>query len=306
MAEVIKTILPVALMLAIGILCRRRGMISREGVQALKNVVVNITLPAVMLNAFATTQYTFLDVVIPLLMFAACFAAWALGKALGKVFRMPSRFVPFLTTGFEAGMLGYALFTMLFGTDRIAEFARIDLGQVLFVFTLYKILLAMDSNQKADTGALLKEMVLSPIIIAIAAGVLIGATGLYQALIPSGISGVFDACTSFISAPTSAIILLTIGYDLVLDDIPWAETIKVVVLRLAIMLVLGASLIMLLSKLWPQVHLTEAILVMFILPPPFVLPVFADDANQRTYVSSVLSVSTLAAIIGFAVLAAVL
>jgi hypothetical protein len=35
-----------------------------------------------------------------------------------------------------------------------------------------------------------------------------------------------------------------------------------------------------------------------------VLPVFADDADQRTYVSSALSVSTLVAIVGFAALAA--
>ncbi len=303
MTEVLKTILPVALMLAIGIVCRRRSIISREGVQALKNVAVNITLPAVLLNAFATTQYSFLDVVIPLIVFAVCVAAWALGKVSGRILHMPSRFVPFLTTGFEAGMLGYALFPMLYGSERIAEFARIDLGQVLFVFTLYKILLALDSNQKTDTGTLLKEMVLSPSIIAIVSGVVIGATGLYQALIPSGISGVFDACTGFFSAPTSAIILLAIGYDLVLNDIPWRETVKVVVLRFVIMLLLGSGLNMLFSRLWPQLHLTEAIIMLFILPPPFVLPVFADDADQRTYVSSVLTVSTLAAIIGFAILA---
>ena len=303
MTDVLKTILPVALMLAIGIVCRRRGIISREGVQALKNVAVNITLPAVLLNAFATTQYSFLDVIIPLIVFAVCVAAWALGKVSGRILHMPSRFVPFLTTGFEAGMLGYALFSMLYGSERIAEFARIDLGQVLFVFTFYKILLAMDSKQKTDTGTLLKEMVLSPSIIAITSGVVIGATGLYQALIPSGISGVFDACTGFFSAPTSAIILLAIGYDLVLDDIPWRETVKVVVLRFVIMLLLGSGLIMLFGRLWPQLHVKDAIIMLFILPPPFVLPVFADDADQRTYVSFVLTVSTLAAIIGFAILA---
>ena len=71
-------------MLAIGIVCRRTGLISREGIGALKNVVVNITLPAVLLNAFATTSYTFMDVVVPLLMFAVCFIAWALGKAGGR------------------------------------------------------------------------------------------------------------------------------------------------------------------------------------------------------------------------------
>jgi len=36
-----------------------------------------------------------------------------------------------------------------------------------------------------------------------------------------------------------------------------------------------------------------------------VLPVFADDPEQRVYVSSALSLSTLVAIAGFAVLAAV-
>ena len=303
--EVIKTILPVLVMLSIGMLCRRRNLISREGVNALKGVVVNIALPAVLLNAFATTRYTPMDIAIPLMMFAVCLAAWALGKAAARLLKMPSRFVPFLTTGFEAGMLGYALFNMLYGSARTAEFARIDLGQVLFVFTLYKVLLGLSGREKADFGALMKEMALSPIIIAIAAGVLLGATGLYRAMEPSGLAGVFDACTSFVAAPTSAIILLTIGYDLVLSDIPWAETLKVAAVRLAIMLALRFAFLAVLKLAWPEAELTQAVNVMFILPPPFVLPVFADDADQRVYVSSALSVSTLFAIVGFGVLAAI-
>lgn len=291
------------LMLGVGMLCRSRNMISREGINALKSVVVNITLPAVLLGAFATTRYTFMDVVIPLMMFLVCLAAWLMGKAAGKLLGLSSRFVPFLTTGFEAGMLGYALFEMLYGSARTAEFARIDLGQVLFVFTLYKILLGMEGKEKAKIGDLLKEMALSPIIVAIFAGVLLGATGLYQALVPSGISGVFDACTSFIAAPTSAIILLTIGYDLVFKDIPWASTGKVVALRFAIMMILRFVFLAIVTRLWPDAQLFAAVNVMFILPPPFVLPVFADDADQRVYVSSALSVSTLVAIAGFAVFA---
>ena len=303
--EVLQTVLPVMVMLLIGMLCRSRKLISREGINALKSVVVNIALPAVLVNAFATTRYTLMDVAVPLMMFAVCFAAWALGSLAGPRLGMTSRFVPFLTTGFEAGMLGYALFNMLYGSARTAEFARVDLGQVLFVFTLYKILLGLDGPQKASPAQLFREMALSPIILAIAAGVLLGATGLYRALEPSGVSGVLTACTDFISAPTSAIILLTIGYDLVLSDVPWASTGKVVALRFAIMMILRLALIGLLRLLWPGAGLTAALNVMFILPPPFVLPVFADDANQRVYVSSALSVSTLVAIAGFAVLAAV-
>ena len=303
--EVLKTVLPVLVMIGIGMLCRKRKLISREGVNALKSTVVNITLPAVLLKAFASTRYTFMDVVIPLMMFLICLLAWALGRAAGRAMKLPSRFVPFLTTGFEAGMLGYALFNMLYGSARTAEFARIDLGQVLFVFTLYKILLGLEGRQQASRGRLLKEMALSPIIIAIAAGVLIGATGLYRALEPSGVSRVFDACADFVAAPTSAIILLTIGYDLVLGHIPWAETLKVVALRIVIMLLLRTAFIAVLDGLWPGAGLAAAINVMFILPPPFVLPVFADDADQRVYISSALSVSTLVAIAGFAALAVI-
>ena len=305
--EVLKTVLPVAVMLGIGVICRRTKMLSREGVNALKSIVVNVCLPAVLLGAFATTSYTFMDVVIPLMVYVVCIAAWAAGAAAGKLLKMPSRFVPFLTTGFEAGMLGYALFNMLYGASRTAEFARMDLGQVLFVFTLYKILLGMGETRKADAGQLVREMLLSPIIISIVIGVLLGACGIYKAGIPSGVSGIFDACTDFASAPTSAIILVTIGYDLVLDDIPWASAGKVVALRFVIMMILRALFLAVLGAVFPAAarSLEPAINVMFILPPPFVLPVFADDPDQRVYVSSALSLSTLVAIIGFAVLAAV-
>ena len=304
LTDIARIILPVLLMLLIGVLCRKKRLIDRTGLEALKTVAVNIGLPAVLLHTFAAAEYSLATLIVPLIMFLVCILAWALGKMLGKRLRMNSRFVPFLTTGFEAGMLGYALFELLYGSERLVDFARIDLGQVLFVFTLYKVLLGLNGKEKVDIGGLLREMAFSPIILAIAAGVLMGVTGLYQALIPSGICVIFDASTDFIAAPTSAIILLTIGYDLVLADIPWRETGKVVALRYGIMLALGAAFICLMKLLWPKVNLTAAIIVMFILPPPFVLPVFADDMDQRVYVSSTLSLSTLVAIVGFAVIAA--
>ena len=301
--EILQTVLPVVVVLLIGVIIRRSKMIDRNGINTIKKIVVNVTLPAVLLSAFATTTYSAKDILIPVAMFGVCLAAWALGKLAGRLLSMKSRFVPFLTTGFEAGMLGYALFTMLYGSERTAQFAILDLGQVLFVFTVYKVLLDRECQGQTDGKKLLKEMALSPIIIAIFAGVLIGATGLYQSLIPSGISQIFDACTEFVAAPTSMCILLTIGYDLVFSDIPWKETMKAVALRLVIMIVLGAAFIGFLKLLWPEADLTSAAIVMFLLPPPFVLPVFADDERQRAYVSSVLSIYTLVSILGFALLA---
>ena len=303
MIQICNTIFPVILMLAIGMVCRQKKLLSREGISALKSVVVNITLPAVMVNAFATMEYSGKNIILTLMMFGICLLAWFLGKVIRNVFHMESRFIPFLTTGFEAGMLGYALFMLLYGADRISDFASIDLGQVLFVFTLYKILLGIDGQEKISTRQLVTDMMKSPTVIAIIAGVLLGATGIYDMLAGPGISSMIDACTSFVSAPTSAIILLTIGYDLVLDHIPWAAVMKVTVVRIAIMVGLRVLAGVIVHAIGLGDSLDQALNVMLILPPPYVLPVFADDEKQREYVSSSLSVMTLITIIGFIMLA---
>ena len=292
-------------MLLTGILCRKKRLMDRAGIDALKTVAVQIGLPAVLLHTFAAAEYSLATLIVPLIMFLVCVLAWVLGKALGKKLNLQNRFVPFLTTGFEAGMLGYALFTLLYGSERLADFARIDLGQVLFVFTLYKVLLGMESEEEPEPRRLFREMALSPIILAIVAGVLLGVTGIYQALIPSGAAGVLDACTDFISAPVSALILLAIGYDLVLRDIPWREAMKAAGLRLLIMAVLCAAVILLFRLLWPQARWDRAVWLMFLLPPPYVLPVFSTDETQRVYVSSVLSLSTLITLLGFVLLAVI-
>ncbi len=98
--EMIKTVLPVFLIIAIGVFCRVRTLIGRDGIDCLKSVAVNICLPAVLFKAFATTEYGITDIVIPLIMFVICVLGWLMGNACGKLFHLNSRFVPFLTTGF--------------------------------------------------------------------------------------------------------------------------------------------------------------------------------------------------------------
>ena len=302
--QVLSTVLPVILMLGIGMLCRAKRILTRQGVDALKTVAVQIGLPAVLLSTFASAEYSPAMLAVPLIMFALCCAAFYLGKAGGKALGIQSRFLPFLTTGFEAGMLGYALFELLYGREKLADFARIDLGQVLFVFTLYKALLAREAEGKKKSPAgIVKEMALSPIIISIAAGVLLGVTGLYQAMGEG--KAILDACAQIAAAPVSALILISVGYDLALRDIPWRAALQAVGLRLAVMAALGGAALLLFRALWPQAAWEKPMLLMFLLPPPYVLSVFSNDDKQRAYLSSALSVSTMVTLLGFVALAAV-
>lgn len=297
LVSVLETALPVFAALAIGMLCRSRGLLSRDGVDTLKNVVINFTLPFVLVNAFATAEYSVAAVLLPLCVFGICCMALALGFAAIKLFRVKSRLAPFLASGFEAGMLGYALFTLLFPKESISQFALLDIGQTLFVFTLFKILL----SGKKDMKAIGKDMVTSPILWAVFIGVLIGATGLYNAMGQWGVSGILDSVTSFLSAPTGMIILVAVGYDLVLKEIPWRKTGGFVLMRLAVMAVCLAVLVLLNRTVLGGMMFEGAALLMVILPPPFVIPVFGDEPAERTQISSALSAMTLVTMLLFAV-----
>ena len=302
MMVLLQKVLPVFLVLGLGVVCRKRALLNREGINALKKVAVDIALPAVMFSAFATAEYSLKSVCVPLTMFAVCCGALFLGFLLCRRLKIGGRLSPYMAAGFEAGMLGYALFAILFPGEKVSAFAMVDLGQVLFVFTVYKIMLAGKSN----AGDALREALSAPTVWAIVLGLLVGATGLYNALKPSGISSVLDALTDFVSAPTSVLILLAIGYDLDPSGMEWRKIGKMMGLRLGISAVLlGAVLLVDHLVLGHMMH-TGALLLMFILPPPYVLPVFADVEEERTDVSSALSALTFVSIVLFAVLAVVM
>lgn len=298
------TLLPVIAMLGIGMLSRRIRLFSAADIAAFKRLIVNIALPAVLFSAFATASYTAQSALVPVVIFAACIAGYLLGKLCMRFLPASSRFLPFLCTGYEMGMLGYALYALLMGKAQVGTIAVIDIGQVFFVFTLYKALLARMEGKSERPAALVKSLFLSPTVLAILLGVCCGATGLLDVLSGVGVAPALMAVLDFVAAPTGAIILLTIGFDLDFSQIEWKTTLRTVLVRF------GISVLLIACVYWPLQALMgggkalfAAVALMFTLPPPYVLPVMATDDGERAYLSAVLSVYTLLSIAVFAVLA---
>ena len=296
---ILKVVLPVLLMLGIGIVCRKTGIIKKPGIDGLKAVVVNVCLPAVLLKAFYQAEYSLRIVIIAVAMFLVCALALVLGFGAKKAVRSKARSLPFLMTGFEAGMLGYALYALLF--DSVTPFATVDLGQVLFVFTVYFTLLK--KNEGGTLKGSLKSMATSPVILSIAAGVALGASGLGPMIGESAAGPVVQGVLDFISAPTAAVILLVVGYELELKKGCILRALAAAGSRLIIMGVLCVLVLFGVSLLTPvDAPLRWAFILLFLLPPPFVLPVFARDENESAFVSATLSLSTLVSLAAFAVI----
>ena len=242
--SVISTALPVFLALAMGMMCRSKGFLTREGVDTLKKVIINLTLPFVLFNSFATAEYSLSSLILPIIIFVICTIMLVLGYVWVKVSKSGSKVAPFLASGFEAGMLGFSLFGLLFPDESMSRFAMLVLGQEIFVFTLYKMLLTGKTSPKA----IINDFLTSPTLIAVILGLIVGASGLYDCFRAWGVNTIIESVTSFISAPTGTIILFAVGFDLVLKEIDWKKTGNMVAMRLSIAAVMLGVLILLTAR----------------------------------------------------------
>lgn len=303
---VLPTVLPVAASLLIGVVLRRSGLMSREGVNAIKTIVSNVTLPALLLGIFARVDYSPYSLIQTAMVYLMCMASVYLGRLLQKPLGLKSPFAPMTCAGYEGGMLGYALLALLYGAGNSAEFAVLDLGGGLFINTIFRIQLNQISSRKSSGREIVREVFTSPAVLGILGGVLLGATGIYARLPQWGLEEIFTDVTDFIGAPTSAIILFSVGYDLSFAELKKPACLKTLLLRLitqAVMLALAIPFC--LFVLHTSQMTINALILLCLLPCSYMLPVFSDEPEERSYISGAISVQTIFTILAFAVMAVI-
>lgn len=301
--QVIKMVLPIVIMLGLGMLCRRKNLFDQKGLAGLKSVVGDICLPVVLFNAFFTAHYSAAVALTFLLVYAGFGAALAAGFALRKLAAPHGKFFPFLLASAEGGMLGYALYGVLMGEQ--SGFAAVDLGQTVFAYTAFLGFLSLTDGRKPTAAGLLKNMLTNKCCIGMALGILLGALGVGQWVLSGPAAGMVTGVISMITAPTSALVLLVVGYELDLDKSLLRPVAVTVVCRLAVMALLLVAVSFVLFRLVPyDKGLQIALMILYALPAPFIIPLFADVGEEGKYISTSLSVHTLCTILLFVAIAA--
>ncbi len=301
--QVVQMVLPIVVVLLLGTLCRARKFFDDKGLAGLKAVVSNICLPVVLFNAFFTASYS----LTVLLVFAVVYVGFALaltaGFATKKLATPYSRFYPFLLASAEGGMLGYALYQVLMGTS--TGFATVDLGQTVFAYTGFLGMLTLVDGQKVSAGKLVKNIVTNKCCIGMALGILLGATGVGGWVLAQSWGGVVTDLISTITAPTTCLVLLVVGYELELDKKLLKPVILTVLARLVIMAVLLVVASFVIFSIVPFYRsLQIALMILYALPAPFIIPLFAKVGKDGKYISTALSVETICTILLFIAIAA--
>lgn len=144
--KILEMALPVLIMLGLGYFCKAKNVFDEKGLLGLKAFISNITLPVVLFNAFLCAEYNAKIVVLFVLIYVGYLLAIGTGLLLNKTGKSCSVFMPFLLASAEGGMLGYALYGLITGTQ--TGFAAVDLGQTVFAYTTFLALLKMTDGKK--------------------------------------------------------------------------------------------------------------------------------------------------------------
>lgn len=301
--QVTQMVLPIVLMLLLGMLCRRKGILSPEGLAGIRSVVGDICLPVVLFNAFFTAHYSKTVALTFLTVYIGFGAALLAGFALRRLVGTHGKFMPLLLTSAEGGMLGYALYGVLMGEQ--SGFATVDLGQTVFAYTGFLGALFLADGKKPTAAGLLKNMVTNKCCIGMALGILLGVFGVGEMVLSAPAGGILKQAISMVTAPTSALVLLVVGYDLELNRGILRPVVVTVICRLAVMAVLLVCVSFLVFRFVPYDRsLQIALMILYALPAPFIIPMFADVKEEGTYISTTLSLQTICTIVLFAGIAA--
>jgi predicted permease len=300
--ETLSSTLPIIFLVLAGILIRATHLIQPEAVADIKKLVVNVTLPLLLLKAFATMTFELRYLLIVSIIFLACTLVMFLTARLRVVPGLTSRYASYLMAGFEAGMLGYALFSSIYGAENISRFAVIDLGQVLFVFFVLITRLKFQQERRLNASETLLTFLKSPVIIAILAGILMNLSGAYLALAGWPITDSLLKTAEILAGLTTPLVALVIGYELRFQRSGLLQPFLTVFIRLVVWVALALALNhLVIRQLLGLDRLFEAaVLLMALLPAPFVIPLYLQesDLSERDYILNTLSLGTITALVG--------
>ncbi len=301
---IINGVLPILILIGLGYWIRRNGFLDPQTIEALKRIVVNLALPAVLFISFLNIELQSQYLVLFVVMFGVCVALFGFGSWLRGRLGVQYGYFPFLITGFEYGMLGVSLFGSAYGLESIGYIAVVDLGHEIFIWFVFLALLLMRGDGFEGGAQLLSTFIQSPVIIGIVLGILFNLLNARDFLYESAITGGILAVLVFLSNLTIPLILIVVGYGIQLDRAGLREALPVVAIRLAILIPLALLLnvVLLREILNLDTPFEAALFTLFILPPPFIVPLYMQaDAQETRYVNNVLAVYSLVTVVIFAV-----
>lgn len=304
MSDIAVKFIPIFLIIGIGVVFRRKGVLTEASVAGMKNLIINLGLPAIFFVSFLTMelkqQYLYLFIIT----FLFCLLLFYAGMLLEKLKITKIVLSRFFFTGFEFGMVGVALFSSLFGSENLQYILLFGLGHEFFIWFVYAPLLSAQNEGRVELKKTVRSFLTSPIILAIISALFLNITGIYHTIEDFSLMEGFISACRIAGNLTTPLILLAIGFQMKFSGIEWSESIRMILLRFAVVIIAGIGLFLILDTWVIEFDsiMIYALITFILLPPPYIIPIFLGEKfrENSSFYSSLLILATLATLIIYA------
>lgn len=302
LTSALTSVLPILLLIGLGMLLRRTPLLDDTLVDGLKRLIIAVALPAVLFKAFLAMRFQLQYLAIFFLVPAVCLALLGLGYLARRITRR-SDYLPFLFTGFELGMIGFALFAAVYGLDELPVLGVFALGHELFIWFVFATLLRVQASGSFSLPATLRTFATSPVIIAIALGLALNVLGLAEPMTANPLTASLLRTLDHLGGLIVPLILIIVGFGSRLTLAGVREALPMVAARFAAVLVLALTLnaVVIRGMLGLPPIFEAALFTLLILPPPFIVPLYipGDRRADLAYTNNVLSLYTVVSVAAF-------
>lgn len=300
--EILSKVLPVIILIILGGFLRKAKFIEQNTISEFKKIVVNITLPATLFLTFAKTTFESRYIMIFLSVFLVCVIMLLLGTVIKKQLKQSNKYYPAIFSGFETGMMGYSLFAVVYGSANVYKLALIDLGQVVFVFFVLVSYLQKLNGRSANAKELTLSFIKSPVILSVVLGIAVSFLGDFNSISSPVVNSIFETLR-LLSEMTMPIICIAIGYELKINLKEIGGPLLATVIRMIMLLGMAYTIneIVIDRILNLDNTFKIALYTMFLLPPPFVIPIYMDEKEEKNkqFILNTLSISIIFSLLAF-------
>lgn len=304
--EILEIILPVLVMVALGIVCRKKKLLNQNGIDNMKILVTNIMLPIAIFHALATAEYSRKTGILVLIMFVMLVISFGIGFLLKPLMEETYRkYLPFMVCVYEGGMMGYPLYTSLCGSENLSQIAVLDIAGLLFGFSVYMGLLGQTENgEKFNIKALFVSALKTPAFMSSVLGIIAGLSGVINRLIAGPAGGTYLSVENILTVSVSSIILLTVGYSIELTPGLIKPCIRTIVMRICLQAVMMAGVLFAVKCFVGSYRLLNLAVVMYMSSPAtFSLQTFLKKKESSAYASTTNSLYCIVSIVVYMVMA---
>lgn len=306
--RVLEIILPVFAMLILGMVCRKRKLLTKGGIDNMKMLVTNIMLPVAIFHALATADYSLETGKLVGIMFVMLLLSFGMGFVLRPFMEDKYRkYLPFMVSVYEGGLMAYPLYTSLCGQENLSQIAVLDIAGLLFGFSIYMGMLGqVENGEKINVKKLCMSALRTPAFIASVLGIIAGLSKVVVRLIDSPFGGTYLAVEDILTTSVTAIILIVVGYSMELTPELIKPCLKTILMRIIVQMTMTVGVLFTVHRfIGNNMLLDLAIITYMSAPATFSMQTFLKKEEGSAYVSTTNSMYCMVSILVYVILAAV-